>query len=89
MALGARPSQVIPVMLREMAVLVLIGVGLGAVLSIAATSAVRGVLFGIAPGSPLATVVGIVVLTVAAGVAGYLPARRASSVDPTRALRNE
>ena len=74
---------------RDVAVVVLIGVGVGAVLSIAATSAARGVLFGIAPGSPLATVVGIVVLTLAAGVAGYLPARRASSVDPTKALRNE
>ena len=74
---------------RDVAVVVLIGVGVGAVLSIAATSAARGVLFGIAPGSPLATVVGVVVLTLAAGVAGYLPARRASSVDPTEALRNE
>jgi predicted permease len=89
MALGARQSDVIRFMLREVAVVVLIGVGLGAVLSIAATSAARGVLFGIAPGSPLATVVGVVVLTLAAGVAGYLPARRASSVDPTEALRNE
>ena len=58
-------------------------------LSIAATSAARGVLFGIAPGSPLATVVGVIVLTLAAGAAGYLPARRASSVDPTKALRSE
>ena len=65
MALGARPSQVIPFMLREIAVVVLIGVGLGGVLSIAATSAARGILFGIAPGSPLATVVGVVVLTLA------------------------
>jgi predicted permease len=89
MALGARPSDVIRIMLREVAVVVLIGVSLGAVLSTAATNAARDVLFGIAPGSPLATVVGIIVLTLAAGAAGYLPARRASSVDPTKTLRSE
>jgi predicted permease len=89
MALGARQSEVIRFMLREVAVVVLIGVGLGAVLSIAATGAARGVLFGIAPGSPLATVAGVVVLTLAAGAAVYLPARRASTIDPTEALRSE
>ena len=89
MALGARQADVIRIMLREVAVVVLVGVGFGAVLSIAATSAARGALFGIAPGSPLAIVVGVIVLTLAAGAAAYLPAQRASSVDPTKALRNE
>ena len=89
MALGARQSEVIRFMLREVAGVVLLGVDLGGVLAIAATSAALGVLFGNRPGSPLATVVGVIVLTLAAGVAGYLPARRASSVDPTEALRNQ
>jgi predicted permease len=89
LALGARQSDVMRIMLRELAVVVLIGVTLGTGLAIAATSAVRGVLFGIAPGSPVATVVGIIVLTFAAGAAGYLPARRAARIDPTTALRSE
>ncbi|MEO7190971.1 MAG: ABC transporter permease [Vicinamibacterales bacterium] len=89
MALGARQSEVIRFMLRDLALVVLIGVALGAVLSIAVTSAARGMFFGVAAGSPLATVVGVVVLTLAAGVAGYLPARRAASIDPTRALRDQ
>jgi predicted permease len=89
MALGARQSEVIRFVLRDLAFIVLIGVGLGAVLSIAVTSAARGMFFGIAPGSPLATVIGVVVLTLAAGVAGYLPARRAASMDPTRTLRDQ
>jgi ABC-type antimicrobial peptide transport system permease subunit len=89
MALGARQSAVIRLVLREVALVVLIGAGFGVVLSIAATSAARGVLFGIAPGSPLAVVAGVIVLTLAAGAAGYLPARRASGVDPTEALRSE
>jgi ABC-type antimicrobial peptide transport system permease subunit len=76
-------------MLREVAAVVLVGVVFGAALSIAATSAARGALFGIAPGSPLATVVGVIVITLAAGAAAYLPAQRASSVDPTKALRSE
>jgi len=89
MALGARQSDVVRAILLEVAIVVLIGAGGGAALSIAVTTAARGVLFGVAPGSPLATVVGVAVLTLAAGAAGYWPARRASSVDPTKALRSE
>ena len=89
MALGARQFQVVLFMLREIAGVVMLGVILGGVLSIAATSAARGVLYGIAPGNPLATAAGVVVLTLAAGAAGYLPARRASTVDPAQALRAE
>ena len=89
LALGARQSDVIRIMLRDVAMVVLIGVGLGAVLSIAATSAARGVLFGIAPGNPSATAMGVIVLTLVAGAAAYMPARRASNVEPMQALRTE
>jgi predicted permease len=89
MALGAERSAVIRFVLRDMAAVVLIGAGLGVAFAIAATGAARNLLFGVAPGSPIAMIAAALVLAVAAGIAGYVPARRASNLDPTHALRQE
>jgi predicted permease len=89
MALGASQSQVIRLVLSDMTRVVAVGAMVGVVLSMAATGAARGILFGVAPGSPVATGIAVTVLTLAAAAAGYLPARRASAVDPTQALRHE
>jgi predicted permease len=89
MALGARRPDVIRFVLREMGAVVALGAGLGWGVAFAASTAVRGVMFGVAPGNPVAMAGATLILAVAAGVAGYLPARRATSVDPTQTLRHE
>jgi ABC-type antimicrobial peptide transport system permease subunit len=72
-------------------VFVLIGTGLvaGFSLALALANLVRSQLFGLNPRDPRTLIGSAVVLTVAAGLAGFLPALRASRVDPTTALRHE
>ena len=89
MALGARRPDVIRFVLGEMGTVVALGAGLGWAVAVAASTVVRGVLFHVAPANPVAMGGATLILAVAAGVAGYVPARRASSVDPTQALRHE
>jgi predicted permease len=89
MALGAIPTDVIVMVMRE--VLLLIGAGLAAGLSLALVLAnlVRSQLFGLNPRDPLTFIASAIVLTVAAGLAGLIPALRASSLAATTALRHE
>lgn len=89
MALGARRASVIWLVLREALILVLIGLAAGIPLVFAAARLVTSLLFGVSPTDP-ATLAGTAVLMLSiAAVAAYLPARRASRVDPTAALRCE
>jgi predicted permease len=89
MALGAVPGDVIAMVMRE--VLILIGAGLAAgfLLALALANLVRSQLFGLNPRDPLTFVGSAIVLTVAAGLAGLIPALRASSLATTTALRHE
>jgi predicted permease len=89
MALGAHRSSVVWLVLREGMLLALIGIAGGIPLAFAAVGLLKSLLFGVAPADP-ATLAGtaLLMLTIAAGAA-YLPARRASRVDPITALRNE
>jgi predicted permease len=89
MALGAVPGDVISMVMRE--VLLLIGAGLAAGFSLALALAnlVRSQLYGLNPHDPLTFVGSAIVLIVAAGLAGFTPALRASSLAATTALRHE
>jgi ABC-type antimicrobial peptide transport system permease subunit len=89
MALGAQGGWVIALVLRGGARLVLIGVALGLPLAWAASRWVKSLLFGLTPSDPAVIVGAIVLLTAAAQLAAYLPARRASRLDPLVALRDE
>ena len=89
MALGASRGEILGMVLRETLVLVIIGIAAGTLVALEASRLVATFLFGLKPNDPL-TIAGAALLMVgAAALAGYLPARRASKVDPMRALRYE
>lgn len=89
MALGAEPPNVLWQVLRESFVLVLIGIAIGVPAALAGTHLVRGMIFGLGFGDPLVIVSAGALLAVVAGLASFLPAHRASRVDPMVALRYE
>jgi len=89
MALGARRSSVLLLVLRETSVLVGIGLAIGVSASIALGRYAAALLYGLKPNSPWAISVAAALLLVVAAVAAWLPARRASHVDPMVALRFE
>jgi predicted permease len=89
MALGANSSSVRAMVLRQVGVLTAIGGVIGIAGAIAIGNGAKSLLFGIAGWDPVVIGLSAVVLTVVALGAGYLPARRASKVDPMQALRYE
>ncbi len=89
MALGARMSDVLKLVLKNGMSLALIGAALGVAGAFAATRVMSSLLFGVAPTDLTTFTAVVVVLVVVALLAGYLPARRATKVDPLVALRYE
>jgi ABC-type antimicrobial peptide transport system permease subunit len=87
MALGALEGNVVWMVMREVLVLVAIGVALALPAAFGLTRLVRAQLFGVTPNDPWTMVVATIGLMLVAGAAGYVPARRASRVNPIRALR--
>ena len=89
LAIGASPSGVIWLFVREGMVLTAVGLTAGLAGALAADQWMRTLLFGVTPADP-ATFAGVAgALIVTAMLATYVPARRAASVDPTDALRND
>jgi predicted permease len=89
MALGAAPGDVRWQVLRETLVLVLIGIAIGVPAALAGTRLIRSLLFGLGFADPIVIVSAAALLALVAALAGFVPARRASRVDPMVALRYE
>ena len=89
MALGARGGNIAWMILRETLLLVLLGLVIGIPTALFGARFVSSQLFGLQPADPVALIGAAVVLTFVALIAGYVPARRASRVNPLNALRYE
>jgi predicted permease len=89
MALGAVPRDVIWMVMREVLILVAVGVAAGVSISLALGSLARSQLYGLEAHDPFTLVSVVTALSLAAGLAGAVPALRASRVDPTTALRHD
>ena len=89
MALGARTEQVLRMVMREALGLALAGVGAGLCSALLLTGFLRSMLFGLKPTDPLTLTGAGLLLVAAAMLAGWAPARRASRIEPMRALRHE
>jgi len=89
MALGAERSRVVGMILRETAVLLLIGLAVGVPASLVCARLIESKLYGLKPADPFTLAAALGIMTAVAVASGYLPARRASKVDPLIALRYE
>jgi ABC-type antimicrobial peptide transport system permease subunit len=89
MALGAQATSVLWLVLRETLLLALIGIAAGLPVALISTRLTEGLLFELTPTDPLTVTIVTLVMISIATLAGYLPARRATRVDPMIALRSE
>jgi ABC-type antimicrobial peptide transport system permease subunit len=88
-AFGAQPSRVLRTMLGEVTILIGIGLAIGLAATAGATRFIASLLYGVRPNDPSTLSVTAATLAFVAVIAGFLPARRASRLDPMDALREE
>ena len=89
MALGAAQRDVVWMVMRDVLILVGVGIAVGVPAALALTSIVRSQLYGLSGHDPITLILATVGLAIVAFAAGYIPALRASRLDPMRALRYE
>ena len=89
MAIGAPRQSVVWLVVRETFALIVVGAVLGTATALLSTHYIRNQLFGVAAGDPLALSSAVFLLLMVAAAAGYVPARRATRIDPIAALRYE
>jgi ABC-type antimicrobial peptide transport system permease subunit len=89
MALGADRTRVLGLIMREAALLLAIGLGVGTVLALMGAKAAGSLLFGLKAHDPETFVLSVSLLAIVSLAASALPAYRAARVDPLDALRNE
>ena len=86
-ALGAAPGGVVRLVLARVAILVALGIAMGAGVSLWASMFVAALLYGLQPRDPVTLAAASATLAAVSGFAGWLPAHRASRIDPARVLR--
>ena len=89
MALGAQAAQVSRMVVAQSLRLAALGVAVGVLAALLSTRVLQSLLFGVSPTNPVLIASAALVLLAVAAAAGYAPARRASRVDPAKALRTE
>jgi putative ABC transport system permease protein len=89
MALGAKPGSILRLVMRDLAVVLSIGVAAGIGISLALTRLLQQMLFALSPRDPVTMISAAVTLCAVALLAGYFPAHRAAKVDPMVTLRCE
>jgi ABC-type antimicrobial peptide transport system permease subunit len=89
MALGAQRPQVLWMILRESLLMSAVGIGVGVPVAFASARLLKSMLFGLSPYDPLTFFSALVGIALITAFAALLPARRASSIDPMTALRQE
>ena len=89
MALGAEQRRILTMVLRDVAVVLAAGLAAGIGVALFATRLVASFLYGVTARDPVVLATASAVLAIVAAAAGYLPARRASRLDPMTALREE
>ena len=89
MALGAQRGRVVWMVLREVCLLAAVGLAISLPITLATSKLVESFLFRMKPNDPLALTLAVTILLSAAILAGYVPARKASRIDPMIALRHE
>jgi predicted permease len=89
MAIGAGRGDVVGMILKEAGVLTVAGLVIGTTLALASAQVVKSLLYGLKPRDPLTIVLAVVTLATVAALASFVPAYRASRLDPLKALRYE
>jgi putative ABC transport system permease protein len=88
-ALGARPTEVVRMILAQVMTSMFFGLAIGLLLSLALTRFLASLLFGIGPHDTLTLIVTTTIIALVTALAGFFPALRASTTDPMECLRNE
>jgi ABC-type antimicrobial peptide transport system permease subunit len=89
MALGAQRSSVVMLVMREMALTAVIGIAVALPAAFGLSKLVSSLLFEVQPGDPVTLAVCVLICVLMVALAAAIPARRAASIDPMKALRSE